>query len=118
MRANCSILFFILVLAVIPQAAWSQGTTSLSGNVTDTTGAVIPGAEITLTNPATNATRTTTTNEIGAYVFAQVPPGTYKVEFKRDGFTTVVRGNVVLPIGTPQVLSVSLSVGQTTENVT
>jgi hypothetical protein len=118
MRAIRCMCFLILVLSLVPHAAWSQGTTSLSGNVTDATGAVIPGAEVTLINSATNATRTATTNEVGAYLFAQLPPGTYKVEFKREGFSTVVRDNVALPIGTPQVLSVSLTVGEMTQNVT
>lgn len=117
MKAFCYILLVTLCVSLGTGTAWSQGTTSLSGSVTDSSGAVIPGVDISLTNVGTNATRTTSTNETGAYVFAQVPPGTYKVEFKKEGFKTVVRDSVVLPIGTPQVLSVSLAVGEVAQSV-
>src|SRR5437016_8077871 len=84
-------LFLALIGTFAVHPGWSQGTSTLSGNVTDTTGAVIPGTEVTITNLATSATRTATTNEVGAYVFPQVPPGTYKVDFKKEGFSSVVR---------------------------
>src|SRR5262245_33511830 len=117
MRGICRIfLSAFLVLSPAP-AALSQGTVSLSGTVTDSTGAVVPGVEITLTNLSTSATRSTTSNEVGGYAVPQLLPGTYKVEFKKDGFRTAVRDNVVLPIGTNQVLSVRLEVGTLTENV-
>jgi len=118
MRIIRFVFFYVSLATLGASVCWSQGTTSLSGTVNDTTGAVIPGAEITLTNQATSATRTATSNEIGAYSFPQVPPGTYKVEFKREGFATVVRDNVVLPVGTPQVLSVSLAVGEMAQTLT
>lgn len=114
-------LRFALLLAVIETLtlvpAWSQGTASLSGTVTDATGAVIPGATITLTNEATGATRVATSGPDGAYTFALVPPGTYRVEFKMQGFKTAVRDNVALPIGTNQVLSVTLELGEISTEV-
>lgn len=117
MKAIHHIFLVTLLVLLAGHAAWAQGTTSLSGNVTDKTGAVIPGTEVTLTNQATNAVRVTTTNETGRYVFAQVPPGTYKVEFKIQGFASAVRDNVALPIGTPQVLSISLEVGTVAQSI-
>lgn len=111
-------IFLIALLGMLTsRPAWSQGTVSLSGSVMDRTGAVIPGVDITLTNLATSATRAGATNEQGRYVFAQLPPGTYKLEFKKDGFTTAIRDNVALPIGTNQVISVSLEIGAVVETV-
>ena len=118
MKKSVWYVFLATALVLILSGfGWSQGTTSLSGTVTDKSGAVIPGVEVTATNLATNATRSNLTNETGTYLFPQMPPGTYKVEFKMQGFSTVVRDNTVLPIGTPQVISISLEVGAMTENV-
>jgi len=118
MKKSVWYVFLVTSLVLILSGfGWSQGTTSLSGTVTDKSGAVIPGVEVTATNLATNATRSNLTNETGTYLFPQMPPGTYKVEFKMQGFSTVVRDNTVLPIGTPQVISISLEVGAMTENV-
>jgi len=116
-RIICYVFLATLMAVTLDQVGWSQGTTSLSGTVTDKSGAVIPGVEVTATNLATNATRANLSNETGRYVFPQMPPGTYKIEFKMEGFSTVVRDNVVLPIGTPQVLSISLEVGTIAQNI-
>lgn len=112
-------LVFLLLLLGAPAItpAFSQGTASLSGTVSDATGAVIPGATITLTNEATGATRVATSGPDGTYMFALVQPGTYRVEFKMQGFKTAVRENVALPIGTNQVLSVTLELGEISTEV-
>src|SRR5688572_3325320 len=101
-KAICYVFLSTLLAAILCQPVWSQGTASLSGIVRDTSGAVIPGVEVTATNLATNASRSTLSNETGSYLFAQMPPGTYRLEFKLEGFKSLVRDNVVLPIGTPQ----------------
>ena len=69
-------IVFILVASTVVRA---QDTSGLSGQVTDPTGKVIPGATVTLTNPATGATRSVKTSDDGNYGFNQVPPGTYNV---------------------------------------
>ena len=84
-------IFLVLLLemlALVP--AWSQGTASLSGTVSDSSGAIIPGATITLTNQATNATRTMESAADGTFSFALLPPGTYHVEFQMQGFKTAI----------------------------
>ena len=117
MRTVRYILLLLLlgVLATVP--AWSQGTASLSGTVTDSTGGVVPGATVILVNQATNASRTVTSGADGSYSFTLLPPGTYKVEFQMQGFKTAIRNDVALPIGTNQVLNVSLDVGEITSEV-
>jgi hypothetical protein len=98
-------------------AAWAQDT-ALSGAVTDPTGALIPGATVTLTNEATRAVRTTTTGEDGRYLITQLDPGHYKVEVKSAGFKTAVRESLDVPIGLTSRFDIMLQVGEVTETVT
>lgn len=117
MRATpCVLLVTLLGMAAI-QPAWSQATASLVGTVTDSTGAVLPGTTIALTNEATHATRTTTAESDGGYSLPQLPPGSYTVEFKTQGFRADIHHNVILPVGTQRVLDVTMQVGQVTQEI-
>jgi hypothetical protein len=98
-------------------AAWAQDT-ALGGAVTDPTGALIPGATVTITNEATRAVRTTTTGEDGRYLITQLDPGHYKVEVKSAGFKTAVRESLDVPIGLTSRFDIMLQVGEVTETVT
>jgi len=89
--------FFTLVffsLSIVTFAQTSRG--AVSGTVTDPTGAVISGANITLTNTATTISRTTVTNSDGVYRFDAVDLGDYSVKFTATGFGEVVKSNVVV----------------------
>src|SRR5215211_2330221 len=83
----------LIVAVVITFASLSFGQTSrgtVTGTVTDPTGAVIAGAEVSLTSAATKLSRNTTTNTDGLYRFEAVDPGTYSVKVKSTGFGEVV----------------------------
>ena len=67
------------------------GTASLAGKITDPTGAVIVGAEVTATHAGTGTVRSAKSDQRGRYLLAQLPPGTYKIDFKANGFKTGVR---------------------------
>ena len=73
---------FILVAIFSVSAAFAQTATTgvVLGTVTDTSGAVVAGAEVTLTDSATNLTRTQMTNDDGQFTFADVRPGTYQLK--------------------------------------
>ncbi len=87
------------------------------GTITDPSGAVIPGASITLSETNTNAVRESETNESGLYVFANLDPGLYQVAVSSKGFSTVVRGNLdLLPNSTVRV-NIELAPGAVTETV-
>jgi hypothetical protein len=81
------------VLAAItlcaPVSAQTLGT--ITGEVKDSTGAVVPGVTVTVTNKATNAARTTITNAVGLFDFPALPPGNYAVKTELEGFKTVTR---------------------------
>ena len=88
------------------------------GTITDPSGAVIPGASITLSETNTNAVRESGTNESGLYVFTNLDPGLYQVAVSSEGFSIVVRGNLdLLPNSTVRV-NIELAPGAVTETVT
>src|SRR5687767_6415158 len=91
------VLAFVLVWAVTTSAQSSFGR--LAGTVFDSTGAVLPGATITLTSELTTQTQTATTSDTGAFLFPQVPPGRYTVTMALAGFRTATFGQVDMNAG-------------------
>src|SRR5215813_4669299 len=71
---------------------WAQATAQIGGTVRDSSGAVIPGVEIKVTQTATGAIRTAVSNENGQYVFANLPLGPYVLEANQPGFNPTFRG--------------------------
>jgi outer membrane receptor protein involved in Fe transport len=114
-----SALILVVCLAVaIPAAA--QGTTgSLTGRVTDSTGAVLQGVTVTLSGPNIQGLRTTQTDDNGVYRFRNVPPGTgYKVEAARSGLRSAVQEAVQVFLGQEGTVNLSLSPAGVAEAVT
>ena len=100
---------FVCLLAV---SATAQGTTSrVTGTVTDNAGAAVPGALVTLANPATNSTLTTTTSDSGQYTFDLIQPGTYTVTIEKQGFKKVISANNAALINQPLTVNATLEVG-------
>jgi hypothetical protein len=89
----------------------------ITGMVTDSTGAVIAGARVTVTNPATNQTRTADTNDAGIYSIPALIPGVYTVRIEKQGFGGQSRGDVNLNVGQVLALDFSLQVGNVAEVV-
>jgi hypothetical protein len=106
-----------LVLFLLAASAFAQTTTTLLGTVTDKTGAVIPGAQVTATNTGTNFTRTQQTNQQGEYRMEFMPVGDYTVEVSANGFRKSLQKGVTLEINLPTRVDVGLDVGQITESV-
>ncbi len=105
----------LLCLAVELPAQFE--TAVVLGTVRDQTGNVIPGAAVTLLNVETGIRSTTTTSEIGDYIFLNVRIGLYKVSAERAGFATAFADNITVTVGARQRVDVTLSVGQVTESV-
>jgi len=114
------VVFTCLALAVMftvdLQAQDLRG--QVSGTVTDASGAVIPGANVSLTNDNTNVAATTSTNEVGQYLFDFVLPGTYTVQVELDGFRTFVQRNVLVQTRTDMTVNAAMQVGAVAETVT
>lgn len=109
-----------LVLSLtVPQAAVAQALYgTITGQVRDTTGGAIPGAEVTATNISTNYTQTALTNDVGNYTLANVPIGTYTVRVSLTGFREYVAERVIVTAGQVTRTNVVLEVGQITESIT
>ncbi|HKV40472.1 MAG TPA: TonB-dependent receptor, partial [Blastocatellia bacterium] len=90
---------------------------TLTGAVTDPTGAVIPNVELSIKNTATGVTAEATTNSAGLYTAPNLVPGPYQVTVSARGFQTEVRTGITLTVGAQQVLNVGLRVGQTTQTI-
>src|SRR5216117_1556902 len=80
-------------------AAQTGSTAQISGTVADQSGAVLPGAEITVTQTETGATRNTVSNETGAYVLSNLPIGPYRLDASLPGFRSYSRTGIVLQVG-------------------
>src|SRR5580698_4607856 len=109
----CSSLF--LLLFAIPIAATAQTITgSILGTVTDSSGAVVPGATVTVTNESTNESSKTQTSDSGAYQIPYLNPGAYQISVSHAGFETTVQNHVGLSAQSRIVVNFSLPVGNTT----
>ncbi|MFL6307925.1 MAG: carboxypeptidase regulatory-like domain-containing protein [Candidatus Sulfotelmatobacter sp.] len=100
----------LLSLAAMPLFAQSTSTGTLAGAVTDPSGAVVSGATVSLTDTATKTTRTATTNGQGRYIFVDVTPGTYDLNFTKQGFSTS-KTQTTVSIGQATTINMPLQVG-------
>jgi hypothetical protein len=110
-------LVLVFLFALNCAQARAQATAQISGRVQDATAAVLPGAEITVTNTGTGIARTVVTNESGSYVLPNLPIGTYRLEAALPGFRTYVRNGIVLDVNSSPVIDAVLEVGQVAETV-
>src|SRR5690242_13298151 len=100
---------FVLLLAMLLLAAamFGQALTSLTGTVVDPSGALVPGASISIQNNATHATRDTVSDSSGRYSLLQVQPGIYTVTAKSAGLADVMVNRVELLVSTPATLTIA-----------
>ena len=108
----------LAVLGLVP-ALMAQSTTqgAISGTVFDASGAVVPGAAITLRNDGTNAQANATSDSSGNYIFPLVEPGTYTVSVTAQGFEGYRAENVIVQVGQPTNVSPHLSIGTESQTV-
>ena len=113
-------LFIVAALLLCAQTtSRAQGVNAtLSGTVTDQTGALLPGASIKITNPATGFQREVQTNDNGFYVFPALPPATYVVSADKEGFALVEVNDLALNVNDNRSLRIELKVGEVGEAVT
>jgi hypothetical protein len=106
----------VLVLSATPLYA-QVDTGTILGTVTDTSGASVTGASVTLTNQGTNAALTTTTGQDGSYRFTPVRIGTYKLKASLQGFQTVEQRDITVNVGADVVVDFALKPGSVTETI-
>src|SRR2546428_10845250 len=113
----------MMLLALL--AGWScvlhaqgAGNASVLGTVTDSAGAVVPGASVQVKNIATGRVQEVPTDEQGRYTIANLPIGEYEAQASLAGFQTTVRRGIKLTVGAQAIVDFSLSVGRTQESLT
>ena len=98
--------------------AGAQTTSSLSGTVSDPSGAVVPLAAIALTNVGTGLVENAVSDKAGRYSFPQVPTGKYKITAKAAGFNEEIVSNIEILVGTATTVNVTfLKVGSTSDTI-
>ncbi|MBL8239259.1 MAG: carboxypeptidase regulatory-like domain-containing protein [Bryobacterales bacterium] len=97
--------------------AFGQTTTSVTGLVTDPSGAVVPNASIELNNIENGTRRETTTDANGSYSVPQLTPGTYRLSAKATGFSSAVINELRFLVNTPATVNIKLEVGTITDTV-
>src|SRR5882757_2608914 len=113
-----SSLILILFSLSFAASMYSQVTgATLSGTVTDATGAIISGAEVSIRNIATGISKDVTVDSSGFYTAPNLPAGVYEVRVTAAGFSTALQSNLTLAVGAQQLLNFPLKIGTTTETV-
>jgi outer membrane receptor protein involved in Fe transport len=112
-------IFVISVISILGlgQAYAQVSGATLSGTVTDASGATIPQAQIVITNVSTGVTRNVTTDSAGFYTAPNLLPGTYELRVTATGFSTAVQKGITLTVGAQQALPVTMRVGQISQTV-
>ena len=118
LAANLALFSYLMLLLSALPLRGQAVKASLVGTITDSSGAVVPGADITITEVNTNFSRSATTNESGYYVFSNLNPGVYRVEAKLTGFKTAVKDKVEVLVNTTVRADLQLQPGAISEVVT
>src|SRR5215469_10700486 len=112
------LLIGAVLLLVAAQSALADNVyATIRGVVTDPTGAVVAGVQVTATNTSTGVSRSTTSQPNGLYEFLQLPVGPYSVSVTKEGFKTYKSSGIVLEVNKIFDLPVKLEVGTKTETV-
>jgi hypothetical protein len=109
-------ILFAGIVVTVATLGWGQAsTTSVRGTVSDVQAAVVPGANVTISNVNTGFSQSAKTDEQGVYQFLQIPPGTYTLTVSKSGFATVKEENLRLMVNLPATANVIMNVkGETT----
>ena len=110
------VLLAVALMNSLPAAA-QVSTATISGIVTDSTGAIIPNVSVTVEDMQTGVKRVIMTNTVGRYTAPELVIGQYKVEAKEVGFQTQVRSNITLTVGAQAVVDITMQVGKAEEVV-
>src|SRR6266545_1660137 len=116
--ANLALFSFLMFLLSAAPLRGQAVKASLVGTVTDSSGAVVPGAEMVITEINTNSSRSAPSNESGNYVFGNLNPGVYRVEAKLTGFKTAIKDKVEVLVNTTVRVDLQLQPGAISEAVT
>lgn len=110
---------FLVLCSVLVQSprAVAQALGGVTGTVTDATGALVPGAQIEVTNEATGVMQKAISTQVGAFSVTALAPGSYTVHVSATGFSTILRHKVLVDVASTSTLTFALQPGQTNETI-
>jgi hypothetical protein len=110
----------LVMLTTQPNRAFAQaaGSGTITGSVTDPTGAVVPGADVTIRNTDTRVERRIGTTDAGLFTAVFLPPGHYEVQASKKGFAIALRKDLTLQVGQTLTINAALSVETAQQEVT
>jgi outer membrane receptor protein involved in Fe transport len=112
------LLYSFVILTIAASFSTAQTiTAAFQGTVTDSSGAVLPGAQVTASNVETGLKRTTTTGDEGRFLLSELPPGSYEITVTLAGFETLVRKGLTLTVGQQASLALAMKVGAVGEQL-
>jgi hypothetical protein len=118
MRTLTAKLLLLVIVSILSVRLNAQDAASITGVVTDESGAVVPNVSVTLVNTGTSAAYKAETNAVGSYLFVNVAPGSgYKITFTRDGFKPEVISDIYLTVGGIRTLNARLTLGAASQTV-
>ena len=119
MRKAINRLFLLpLFLVLASVGAFAQANSTLTGIVTDQTGAVVSGAKVVITDPATNASKTTLSGDTGLYSISGLNPASYDMKITAKGFQSFAQTGIVVNVSQTARVDVKLTVGSESQTVT
>ena len=117
MKSRLLWLSLPVFVACFSASLLAQDTASITGTITDQTGAAIPGAQVTVSNPEHGINRTTTSNGGGDYLVSAVPPGSYTLSITAPGFKRYEAPGIILRVAQKARVDASLQVGAAKEEI-
>ena len=116
----CSLgtLIAFCVFSTFAVNAFGQATGAIHGVVRDESGAVVPGARVSVTNIDSNQTRTLSSNEEGDYLASALPPGNYSVRVEKTGFKAFLQNGITVAVNLDLQADATLSLGSASSEVT
>jgi hypothetical protein len=109
---------FLILMVLSSVTAWAQFTSGIEGTVSDPTGAVVPGATVTIKNEETGAAQTVQTQDSGSFRFTTLPSSAFTVSVAAQGFKTTVQEHIQLPVAETRTINIRMVVGGTDSTVT
>lgn len=117
--ARAGIALLVLSLAFLSaRQLYAQANAGITGTVTDSTGAVVSGANVTITNQGTGGKNHTTTSSAGTYAVTGLTPGVYSIAVEATGFKMMVQNAVNVEVSVTSTMNIQLTTGATSETVT
>ena len=117
-RSFCPTLLLITLLLLVRPVGAQSSLAAINGTVSDSSGAVIPDAQIALTNTDTGTQQQTRSGATGVYTILNIRPGNYVLEVSKTGFATVRKTGIILQVNQTATLDLSLNTGSSEQTVT